>query len=171
MGIEDVDVFIGTGRRQGASTGSRPLAGRGGRPWINLCPTTRRACVFSTTSRPTTGACWWWSTSPRLSEPWLQHDAVLEVIATCPTPAELKRAGKARIDARLKKHGCRRHATWAAQIVSALECQSVTVDGTDAAAVVLPPAPPRLLPPRARRADVAAQVETLAGGPSSCARF
>ena len=86
-------------------------------------------------------------------------------------PAELKRAGKARIDARLKKHGCRRHATWAAQIVSALECQSVTVDGTDAAAVVLPHLTRRLITPRAQRADVAAQVETLAGGPSSCARF
>ena len=32
-------------------------------------------------------------------------------------PADLKRAGKARIDARLKKHGCRRHTTWAGQIV------------------------------------------------------
>ena len=42
-------------------------------------------------------------------------------VAAWPTPADLKRAGKARIDARLKKHGCRRHATWAGQIVSALE--------------------------------------------------
>ena len=47
--------------------------------------------------------------------PWLEHDAVLEVIAAWPTPADLKRAGKSRIDARLKKHGCRRHATWAAR--------------------------------------------------------
>ena len=70
--------------------------------------------------------------------PWLEHDAVLEVIAAWPTPAELKRAGRARIDARLKKHGCRRHTTWAGQIVSALEHQTVVVVGTDAAAVVLP---------------------------------
>ena len=69
--------------------------------------------------------------------PWLEHDAVLEVIAAWPTPADLKRAGKARIDARLKKHGCRRHTTWAGQIVSALEHQTVVVAGTDAAAVVL----------------------------------
>ena len=34
-------------------------------------------------------------------------------VAAWPTPADLKRAGKSRIDARLKKHGCRRHATWA----------------------------------------------------------
>ena len=72
--------------------------------------------------------------------PWLEHDAVSEVVAAWPTPAELKRAGKARIDARLKKHGCRRHATWAGQIVSALEHQTVVVAGTDAAAVVLCPA-------------------------------
>ena len=53
--------------------------------------------------------------------PWLEHDAILEVITAWPTPADLKRAGKARIDAKLKAHGCRRHTTWAGQIVSALE--------------------------------------------------
>ena len=82
-------------------------------------------------------------------------------VAAWPTPADLKSAGKARIDARLKKHGCRRHATWAAQIVSALEHQSVTVAGTNAAAVVLPHLARQLIAPRAQRADVAAQVETL----------
>ena len=38
----------------------------------------------------------------------------------------------------LRGDGCRRHAAWAGQIVSALELQSVTVTGTDAAATVLP---------------------------------
>ena len=93
--------------------------------------------------------------------PWLEHDAVLEVIAAWPTPADLKRAGKARIDARLKKHGCRRHATWAGQIVSALEHQTVVVAGTDAAATVLPHLARQLIAPHAQRADVAAQVEAL----------
>ena len=82
-------------------------------------------------------------------------------VAAWPTPAELKRAGKARTDAGLKKYGGRRHATWAGQIVSALERQSVTVAGTDAAAVVLPHLARQLIAPRAQRADVAAQ----AGGP------
>ena len=99
------------------------------------------------------------------SRPWWgpgqAHDAVLEVIAAWPTPADLKRAGKARIDARLKKHGCRRHATWAGQIVSALEHQSVVVAGTDAAAVVLPHLARQLIALHAQRADVAAQVEAL----------
>ena len=34
--------------------------------------------------------------------PWLEHDSVLEVIATWPTPAALRKAGRARIDAKLK---------------------------------------------------------------------
>ena len=97
----------------------------------------------------------------RVLGPWLEHDAVLEVIAAWPTPADLKRAGKARIDARLKKHGCRRHATWAGQIVSALEHQTVVVAGTDAAAVVLPHLARQLIALHAQRADVAAQVEAL----------
>ena len=45
--------------------------------------------------------------------PWLEHDSVLEVIATWPTPAALRKAGRARIDAKLKANGCRRHAAWA----------------------------------------------------------
>ena len=39
--------------------------------------------------------------------PWLEHDSVLEVIATWPTPAALRKAGRARIDAKLKANGCR----------------------------------------------------------------
>ena len=102
----------------------------------------------------------------RVLGPWLEHDAILEVIAAWPTPAELKRAGRARIDARLKKHGCRRHTTWAGQIVSALELQSVTVAGTNAAAVVLPHLARQLIAPRAQRADVAAQAGDPGGWPT-----
>ena len=76
-------------------------------------------------------------------------------------PADPKSAGKTSIDARLKKHGCRRHATWAAQIGSALEHQTVVVAGTDAAAVVLPHLARQLIALHSQRADVAAQVETL----------
>ena len=93
--------------------------------------------------------------------PWLEHDAVLEVIAAWPTPADLKRAGRTRIDAKLKAHGCRRHTTWAGQIISALEHQTVVVAGTDAAATVLPHLARQLISLHAQRADVAAQVEAL----------
>ena len=91
-------------------------------------------------------------------------------VAAWPTPAELRRAGKARIDARLKKHGCRRHATWAAQIGSALEHQTVVVAGTDAAAVVLPHLARQLIALHAQRADAATQAGDPGGGPPSCAR-
>ena len=102
--------------------------------------------------------------------PWLEHDAVLEVIAAWPTPADLKSAGRTRIDAKLKAHGCRRHATWAGQIVSALEHQTVVVAGTDAAGTVLPHLARQLITLHAQRADIATQVETLTSGPPSCAR-
>ena len=54
------------------------------------------------------------------------------------TPTELRRAGKTRTDARLKKHGCRRYATWAGQVVSTLERHTVVVAGADAAGTALP---------------------------------
>ena len=90
-------------------------------------------------------------TKDRIRGQWLTPD---------PTPVELKRADKARTGARLKARGCRRHATWAGQIVSALEHQTVVVAGTDAAATVLPHLARQLISLHAQRADVAAQVET-----------
>ena len=70
--------------------------------------------------------------------PHLARDAVLEAIAAWPTPTALRKAGKARIDARLKKHGARRHAAWAQQVCDALDKQTVALAGTDAAGAVLP---------------------------------
>ena len=68
---------------------------------------------------------------------WLEHDAVLEVLATWPTPASLKHAGKARIDAKLKNYGARRHTAWASTIIDALDEQSAIVVGTDVAGMVI----------------------------------
>lgn len=93
--------------------------------------------------------------------PWLEHDAVLEVIATWPTPAALRRAGRARINAKLKAHGARRHEAWADEIISALKAQSVVVAGTDAAGIVLPHLARQLIALHAQRSDVAAKVEAL----------
>ena len=91
-------------------------------------------------------------------------------VAAWPTPANLKRAGKTRTGARLKARGCRRHTTWAGQIVSALEHQTVVVAGTDAAAVVLPHLARQLIALHAQRADVAAQAGDPGAGPPSYAR-
>ena len=74
--------------------------------------------------------------------PRLEHDAVLEVIASWPTPAALRKAGRARINAKLK-------------------AQSVVVAGTDAAGIVLPHLARQLIALHAQRSDVAAKVEAL----------
>ena len=68
----------------------------------------------------------------------LEHDAILEMLATWPTPEKLRKAGRARIDAKLKKHGARRHAAWTEEILTALVKQTVTVTGTQAAGIVIP---------------------------------
>ena len=73
----------------------------------------------------------------------------------------MRKAGRARIDAKLKKHGARRHAAWAGKIVSALGRQTVTVTGTEAAGTVLPHLARQLIALHSQRADVAARVETL----------
>ena len=73
----------------------------------------------------------------------------------------MRKAGRARIDAKLKKHGARRHAAWAGKIVSAPGRQTVTVTGTEAAGTVLPHLARRLIALHSQRADVAARVETL----------
>ena len=56
--------------------------------------------------------------------------------------------------------------TWAGQIVSALELQSVTVAGTNAAATVLPHPARQLITLHAQRADVAAQAGDPGGWPT-----
>lgn len=97
----------------------------------------------------------------RVIGPWLEHDAVLEVLATWPTPTQLKHAGKARIDAKLKKHGARRHTAWAGAILEALDQQSVVVVGTDAAGLVIPHLARQLISLHAQRADVATHLEAM----------
>ncbi len=93
--------------------------------------------------------------------PWLEHDAVLEVIASWSTPAALRKAGRGSVDTKLKAHGARRHTSWANAIIDALDSQSVVVVGTDAAGVVLPHLARQLTALHAQRADVAAKVEAL----------
>ena len=128
-------------------TGSGPGPGAPGRP-------RPRAASGACTPRP----------RPALEAvlgPHLARDAVLEAIAAWPTPTALRKAGKARIDARLKKHGARRHAAWAQQVCEALKKQTVTVAGTDAAGAVLPHLARQLISLHAQRADIADRVETL----------
>ena len=70
-------------------------------------------------------------------DPRLDYDAILKVLAALPTPVSLKHAGKARIDAKIKILGARRHTVWAIAIMYALDEQSVIVVGTDAAGLII----------------------------------
>ncbi|MBF6672799.1 IS110 family transposase [Glutamicibacter sp. FBE19] len=97
----------------------------------------------------------------RVIGPWLEHDPVLEVLASWPTPAALKKAGQARVDAKLKKHGARRHTAWTAILFEALATQHVLVAGTDAAGLVIPHLARQLIALHAQRADVAGHLENL----------
>lgn len=97
----------------------------------------------------------------RILGPWLEHDAVLEVLAAWPNPAALRHAGKARIDAKLKKYGARQHTAWASTVIDALDEQSVIVVGTDAAGLVIPHLARQMISLHAQRADVAAHLETM----------
>jgi transposase len=91
----------------------------------------------------------------------LDRLAVLDLLQAYPTPAALRKAGRARVEAKLKKHAPRAFKRLAGEIVDALNAQTVTVIGTNAAGVVLPHLASQLRALRAQRVDVAAQVEHL----------
>ena len=65
-------------------------------------------------------------------------------------PAALRKAGRARIDAGLKKHGARRHAARTNRIIQALTKQTAMVAGTAAANTVQHCPPRQLIAPRSQ---------------------
>ncbi|GAA1366021.1 IS110 family transposase [Arthrobacter rhombi] len=91
----------------------------------------------------------------------LDHPAMPELLAKYPTPAALRRAGKARVEALLRKHAPRAGRGWAADVFAALDEQSVVVSGTNAAGIVLPQLARSLAQTRTARTEVLAQVELL----------
>jgi transposase len=91
----------------------------------------------------------------------LDHPAVLDLLEAYPIPAAMRRAGRARVEAKLKKRAPRLFRSLAADVFEALDAQTVTVVGTSAAGVVLPHLASQLRALRAQRDDVAAQVEHL----------
>lgn len=91
----------------------------------------------------------------------LGHQAMVELLIKYPTPATLRRAGRARIQALLRKHAPRAGTRWAADVFDALDQQTVVVQGTDAAGIVLPQLARALSQTRTARAEVLIQVEKL----------
>ncbi|QOI65072.1 IS110 family transposase [Arthrobacter sp. TES] len=97
----------------------------------------------------------------RVLGPRLDHPAVLDLLRTWPTPGALKTAGRKRVGARLKRLAPRMYARLTEEIFDALDQQTVTVVGTNAAAVVVPQLAGMLGDLRASRETLHAQVEAL----------
>jgi transposase len=91
----------------------------------------------------------------------LDHPAVLDLIEAFPTPSSLRQAGRRRVETVLKKKAPRVFHSWASEVFEALDAQSVTVVGTNAAGTVLPHLAAQLRSLRLQRDDVAVQVEHL----------
>ncbi|MEW1980260.1 IS110 family transposase [Citricoccus sp. NPDC079358] len=97
----------------------------------------------------------------RVLGPRLDHPAVLDLIRTWPTPATLRTAGRKRVATRLRKLAPRMYDRLTEEIFTALDAQTVTVVGTNAASVVLPQLAGMLADLRTSRDTLHAQVETL----------
>ena len=91
----------------------------------------------------------------------LDHDGVLQLLVSWPTPALLRKAGAVRIDAKLQKYGARRHAVWSQEIMDALNKQTVIVIGTDAAGLVILHLANQLIALHNQRKDIAEKVEAI----------
>ena len=94
----------------------------------------------------------------------LDHPAVLALLQAWPTPEALKKAGRTRIAAKLKKHGARCFNDWANKIMEALGKQTVTVIGTGAAQTVIPHLASTLQEFYRQRADMTQKIEDLVAG-------
>lgn len=97
----------------------------------------------------------------RVIGPHLDHPAMAELVRKYPTPAQLRRAGRNRVAAYLRKWAPRAGKRWAGEILDALGEQTVVVAGTDAAGTVLPQLAAQLAQLRASRTEVHDRVETI----------
>lgn len=97
----------------------------------------------------------------RVLGPRLDHPAVLDLLETWPTPADLTTAGRTKVRTRLARKAPRLGPRLTDDIFGALAAQTVVVTGTNAAGVVLPRLAAQLATLRQQRAEVAEQVEQL----------
>jgi len=97
----------------------------------------------------------------RVIGPRLDHPAMLALLRKHPSPDALRAAGVKRLGNLLLKHAPRKGQVWAEEIVTALGQQTVTVTGTNAAALVLPRLAEQLETLRTQRDQIAAEVERL----------
>ena len=95
----------------------------------------------------------------RVLGPRLDHPAVLDLLQRYPSPEKLASLGEKKLAAQLCKLAPRLGKRLAADIAQALAEQSVVVQGTNAAAVVLPRLALQLITLRKQRDEVALEVE------------
>ncbi|WZH36305.1 MAG: IS110 family transposase [Microbacterium enclense] len=100
-------------------------------------------------------------TLERVIGPRLDHPAMLALLRKHPSPDALRTAGVKRLGNLLLKHAPRKGRVWAEEIAAALAQQTVTVTGTNAAALVLPRLAEQLQTLRTQRDQIAAEVERL----------
>ena len=91
----------------------------------------------------------------------LDHPVMPALLGKYPGPAPLRQVGQKRVATFMRKYAPRAGNTWAADIFEALDEQTVTVAGTDAAGVVLRQLATQLTQLRASRAEVFERVEKL----------
>jgi transposase len=97
----------------------------------------------------------------RVLGPRLAHPAALALLRRHGSPAAIRAAGRDQVAALLREHAPRLAERLADEIFTALDEQSVTVPGTDAAALILPGLTASLAATLHQRAQLAERIEAL----------
>ncbi|MBY4576216.1 IS110 family transposase, partial [Gordonia paraffinivorans] len=101
----------------------------------------------------------------RVLGPRIAHPAVLEILSRCGGPVGIRKAGKRRLTTLATKHAPRMGARLAEEILTALDAQSVTVPGSNAAEIVLPKLADSLKEVLQQRKSIAEDVERMLDDP------
>ncbi|MGV9736701.1 IS110 family transposase [Rhodococcus aetherivorans] len=97
----------------------------------------------------------------RVLGPKITHPAVLEILSRCGGPVGIRKAGKRRLTTLATKHAPRMGARLAEEILAALDAQTVTVPGSNAAEIVLPKLADSLKEILQQRKSIADDVERM----------
>lgn len=97
----------------------------------------------------------------RVLGPRIAHPAVLEILSRCGGPVGIRKAGKRRLTTLATKHAPRIGARLVDEILTALDAQTVTVPGSNAAEIVLPKLADSLKKVLQQRKSIADDVERM----------
>jgi len=97
----------------------------------------------------------------RVLGPKITHPAVLEILSRCGGPVGIRKAGKRRLTTLATTHAPPMDARLAEEILAALDAQTVTVPGSNAAEIVLPKLADSLKEILQQRKNIADDVERM----------